>query len=78
MLRQSFIYRSNFTANRNKLLLRDNFLHCLQRTLEVNHPGSRLRSNHLNDQDLPRVRIRRMSELLTTPARSSLVDSQFT
>jgi hypothetical protein len=49
---QSFVCGGpNFDANRNKLLLSDQVLHCLQRTLEVNHPGSRLRSNHLNDQD---------------------------
>src|SRR5271165_5362520 len=36
---RSFVYRSNFTDNRNKLLLSDQVLHCLQRTLEVDHPG---------------------------------------
>ena len=40
MLRQSFIYRSNFTANRNKLLRSHQVLHCaFNGLLEVDHPG---------------------------------------
>ncbi len=40
MLRQSFIYRSNFTANRNKLLRSHQVLHCASNgLLEVDHPG---------------------------------------
>ena len=40
MFRQSFIYRSNFTANRNKLLRSHQVLHCVfNGLLEVDHPG---------------------------------------
>ena len=79
MLRQSFIYRSNFTANRNKLLRSHQVLHCVfNGLLEVDHPGFAAAIQSSQRPGLPRVRIRRMSELLTTPARSSLVDSQFT
>jgi hypothetical protein len=35
----SFICGPNFTTNRNKLLRSDQVLHCLQRTLQVDHPG---------------------------------------
>jgi hypothetical protein len=40
VFRQSFIYRSNFTENRNKLLRNHQVLHCVfNGLLEVDHPG---------------------------------------
>ena len=51
-VRQSFIYRSNFTANRNKLLRSHQVLHCAFNGLwKLIIPDSRLRSNHPSGQD---------------------------
>jgi hypothetical protein len=56
VFRQSFTYRSNFTANRNKLL-RNHQVCTVSSTDSWKSiiPDSRLRSNHLNDQDYLRV-----------------------